>query len=178
MGNFEFLTKSYFLLGFVFKEISLYFEVFRYFVWLRFDFLFRSIFELISFFIKLMPILNFGRKYVFFSDSFLRRFLSILGIGYLTKSVFSWIQFKMDLERKRQKIKEITKEKEKRQENQKKEAKKERKKIMVRKEKEKMKRKITKLLLTKVSQGSRRAALFFFFSFLPRPYSLPSGSSA
>ena len=61
---------------------------------------------------------------------------------------------------KRQMIKEVTKEKgRKRQENQKNEVIK--RKGKDKKRKRKCKGKISKLLLTKVSQGSRRAALFF-----------------
>ena len=66
-----------------------------------------------NFFIKLKPILIFERK-IFFTDSFLRKPILIFGrkdvfhgfvfkeisyildIEYVTKSVFSWIHFKMD----------------------------------------------------------------------------------
>ena len=62
---------------------------------------------------------------------------------------------------KRRKIKQITKEKEKkRQENQKNEVVKG--KVKIRKEKEKIRRKISKRLLTNVSQRSWRTTLFFF----------------
>ena len=62
---------------------------------------------------------------------------------------------------KRQMIKEVTREKEKkRQENQKNEVIK--RKGKDKKKKKKIQRKISNLLLTKVSQGSRCAALFFF----------------
>ena len=65
-----------------------------------------------NFFIKLKPILSFERK-IFFTDSFLRKPILIFGrkdvfhgfvfkeisyildIEYVTKSVFSWIHFKM-----------------------------------------------------------------------------------